>query len=465
MAWIVHENGGVVPELSILDSMESDTRRRARGMTITRRVPSNSPFFDSEEDEDGLEQEGADANSLSTDTDGSSVHTPSESPFPSYPFQPGSDAQGKQISPAQSPASLTLLRTYRALTTHALHLQHLLTRLSSFSTRARIEEDRGMVIVELKSRRRAWSNAMFLGGIGKGGGFSGTGSGGGGIGCAAVGQSSPLRWGCVRAEDLMDSEYEESDSGDATITDISASPSRLFPVSEEDEFQLDDTHHSPIADESFSYADLEAGLLSLDMSDLSLVSQPPPFPSRNHNHTRTRTQSMYQSRPAPILIPESLPSSHRVQRTVPRGPISRNPQSPEVFQQTEKGFTRMTSDDLIEFSKGMEDLGDEERRMRERELFEFDYESDYAGTEDGSAQSSPWSPPLVTPIELEMAIEEWEENVDAEMGDLARAEARTKGVEGAVLKSGRGEGLAFTLEGEEAGVVGEWLPGVMVNCR
>ncbi|KAF7972717.1 hypothetical protein HWV62_17172 [Athelia sp. TMB] len=416
MAWLVHENGGVVPEVAILDEIDKMHRPKR-----AQRVPSNNPFFDDEDDEDnwghdGLEQE--DAKSLLTDTDGSSVHTPSESPFPTFP-------QGPMDCAKPLPRNIDLLRTYKVLTTHALQLSSHIARLSALNGRARTEEVRALAIQEVKARRRAWSNRALLGGS-----RAGPASGG----CGSVFRSSPLRWGCFTAEDLEAGRWEdgwEEDSGDATVTDISLPASitsgRLFPVSEENENEDDGGdafplgHHNDPQLDSDSYdVDLEAGLMNMDLSDLAVPVAPAPV----RNHMRSRTRSMYAPRPTPLIL-QQLPAA-----SIPQVWAEDVPSRPTITRSCED----LSVIDFASSRRGVDELRDEERRRRERALFEFDYEHD---SESGSN------------ILSEMGIEDWEEDVDL---------ARMKGVEGAVLKSSPG-GKALTL------VEGEWLPSVVIDCQ
>jgi hypothetical protein len=85
MAWLVQENGGVVPDVRY----GAGVGGFGYGYGICSPAGSvrSDPFY-----EDGEEE---DETSLSTDTDGSSVHTPSES---SPPIPPPSDNSNKNSS-------------------------------------------------------------------------------------------------------------------------------------------------------------------------------------------------------------------------------------------------------------------------------------------------------------------------------------------------------------------------------
>lgn len=440
MSWLVQENGAT-PDLGILDEIERNEMRRPKR---AQRVPSNSPFFDDDEDDedswghDGLEQESTDEKSLLTETDGSSVHTPSESPLSMTPSPfPHGPIDSKPL-----PANITLLRTYKALTSHALHLSSHIARLTTLYARARTEEVRSLSVAEVKARRRAWSNGTLLGG-------SSIGAGPGGYG--TVFRTSPLKWGCVSAANLEAGwqDFWEEDSGDATVTDISMSvnvtSARLFPVSEESESEDDGTdtfplgHHddSHLDPDLYADVDLEAGLMGLAIS--------PSAPTPVRNHARTRTQSMHASRPAPLLLHQPLPTA-----SVPPAWSDTVPSRPSLTRSCED----LTN--VLEYAssrRSADELRDEERRMRERALFEFD--CDHDSESDGTSILLP-----------DMGMEdEWDEDINVSSAEHALA--RMKGVEGAVLKeSTHANGLSFAMiHGGQEAAVGEWLPGVVVDCR
>ena len=145
MTWIVKENGGVPPVPAPIS-----------GVVPFLRVPEwyeheceygrgRSPFY---EDEDGEEDGDEDGRSLETDTDGSSIHTPTS---PSLPVS---------SPPTQTPSPH--LKPYKALQTQTHRLRYLLARLTLLSRRLDEEEKAGMDMPEVKSRRRAWGNGGYL---------------------------------------------------------------------------------------------------------------------------------------------------------------------------------------------------------------------------------------------------------------------------------------------------------------
>ncbi|KAJ3474871.1 hypothetical protein NLI96_g12208 [Meripilus lineatus] len=151
------------------DGRESPLAFRGAKLIRSRSIP-DSPLFD---DEDDL----AEGETSSTDTDGSSVHTPTDSLLhTTFPPSPLPTPKRKQValavprtpsppspptSPAPSPKTLSTLNT---LSTLSHRLQALLGNLHQTHASIKSEEKQLLAVLEVKSRRRAWSNRNLLGG-------------------------------------------------------------------------------------------------------------------------------------------------------------------------------------------------------------------------------------------------------------------------------------------------------------
>ncbi|KAI0074252.1 hypothetical protein K474DRAFT_1709998 [Panus rudis PR-1116 ss-1] len=167
------------------------------------RFLTDSPFLPEEDDEDGDEEATLDgtSTSTSTDTDGSSVHTPTDhSPLPvplppipqrsrarpvqSLPRSPSPPSPPPSLSPSHTPPhpnshlqsqphpqshthTQPTLRTLHHLQTLQTTHTNLLNLLSSLHT-AKItnssEQEQALAILEVKARRKAWSNRALMGG-------------------------------------------------------------------------------------------------------------------------------------------------------------------------------------------------------------------------------------------------------------------------------------------------------------
>ncbi|KAF7799869.1 hypothetical protein EIP86_011111 [Pleurotus ostreatoroseus] len=253
-------------------------------------VDEPPPFF---EEEDG--DADADRDSASTDTDGSSVHTPDSasfdgspffspprcsSPPPSPPSSPtppslssststASSASRSPTTPPASPGKRQLRRqtifahrtpsptpaprmmghgrpnfspcdlaAYTALSGQRLRLQSVLTRIDAQLAMQAQDERQLQSVLEIKSRRRAWSNKQYMGGaLVKD------------MGLCTPARSSPL----ARYEPINASDLAETRSAQVTvlegvigrpkrglvITTAESNIMRLFPVCEEDEEEED----------------------------------------------------------------------------------------------------------------------------------------------------------------------------------------------------------------------------------
>ncbi|KAH9848071.1 hypothetical protein C2E23DRAFT_740371 [Lenzites betulinus] len=306
---------------------------------------AHSSSRDSDDSDDTISAStSASATSLATETDGSSVHTPIDSPSCS-PFVPAPAAFG-QLHPTDSKAMPQVPRSpsspehdleMSALEALGSRLYSILTRLSStprqidnMQQNARCGSD--LTVLEIKSRRRAWSCRDFVGGARLSL-----------VGFAAPARSSPLaRCEPITAEmvaELQAQTIEEkprarllclADEGaEFGIPGASGGvkamtkelDSRLFPLSEEDEDDEEESLMSYPSGYSFdeyvgddewhdgAEYDLESGLLAFPRPRNAQppTSSPYTFPhSHSHPMVRPRTQSM---RIEPSLLSSSASES------------------------------------------------------------------------------------------------------------------------------------------------------------
>lgn len=287
------------------------------------------------EDEDDAISAGT-STSASTETDGSSVHTPTDSPLRS-PFSPGVVSSGggvprlssletktlPQVPRSPSPPSPTFdfdMSTYHALGMMRTRLLTYLTRMGSSPRQINTNSHYGsdLTILEIRSRRRAWSSREYVGGARLSL-----------IGLATPFRSSPLaRCEPVTAEALAHMQAQAArEPQRATLAanrsfvglpDLGAEfgvsvgvktvtkemDARLFPLCEEDEedepsgYGLDEY----VEDEAWRDMrefDLESGLLVFPRPELPPPAADAKPPSYSHIHpmTRTRTQSMRKEHP------------------------------------------------------------------------------------------------------------------------------------------------------------------------
>ena len=433
MEEIVQANGGVVPDI-----LESPSQSPKGGGRFRFDVPS-SPSFSDYEDEGGDEGPG-DSRSLSTDTDGSSIHTPA-STHPVTPTAPS------------SPLTQEDIETYTVLHTTALQLRALQQRLVSLSSRQKAEERSAMSVLEIKARRRAWGNGVLR----KEGGGHGHGVGGlGGLGLGVPTRTSSLRMS-VSAADFQKQAEEEHQHMQASvegpegivdasfclsrsrttspvevsldvshITDdlrnvvfddplpitpnypltsakmnwilgpldsVPVQPQRLFPVLEETESDLDSLPFE-LRETGWDYErDLEAGLLHssnpLDRPQirprtrsmhptLGIPALTIPRLQLQAPRSKKEGRSPVVCQPLPSLPPPTSLVRHKAHPTGTRSPRLR--QSPALVggdssdQQVELQFFKPPSPPSP--PPPYNARNDEERRVRERRLFEYDLEMD-----------------------------------------------------------------------------------------
>ncbi|KAH9944899.1 hypothetical protein B0H21DRAFT_436235 [Amylocystis lapponica] len=271
MAFLVEEAGGVLPDL----------RDTTPPFPVRKRVPS-APFFDDEDEHGSL------TDSSSTDTDVSSVHTPVDSPAGS-PFNSVSSATAQtrgavpQLPRSPSPRGFSPedLATYTTLSAQSTRLRALLARMADTREDVAHDERGFLAVLEVKSRRRAWSNGTYLGGARLAA-----------LGLATPFRSSPLARMPTRRVPSLDVCTGEHDVA------------TLFPVCE------DDGEEEGASIQDATLCDLESGLL--------VAFQRP--------NVRSRTKSMHalQGRDLDLPLasegpPQSLPPPKPVALSVSPG--------------------------------------------------------------------------------------------------------------------------------------------------
>lgn len=152
MTWIVQQAGGIVPDLRDYSHFSSDDQ-------LSSPAPTLMPPPLDDEDDDGDLRSLADTNS--TDTDGSSVHTPTNT-VAVRSHRPGYDCNVPR-SPSPQAFSCEDLEMYAALSNQTLHLRRLLVHMEVVQKNLALEERQLHSVLEIKSKRRAWSNARYQG--------------------------------------------------------------------------------------------------------------------------------------------------------------------------------------------------------------------------------------------------------------------------------------------------------------
>ncbi|KZT00687.1 uncharacterized protein LAESUDRAFT_528824 [Laetiporus sulphureus 93-53] len=295
MAWLVQESGGVFLDLT-RPMPPSRMTSALSGKTLVSVGDASTEDGDDEVDRRSLTP------SMSTETDGSSIHTPVDSPSHS-PFAPppppkhtGSTAQRMPRSP--SPAEFTAedWATYQSLNAQCMRLRQLLVRMDAARADTEQDERNFQAVLEVKSRRRAWSNRVYMGGAPLSG-----------IGLALPFRSSPLARCESVTPELLCTTLLEVSTGDHNIA-------TLFPVSEEDEDEEDSVPFSLAPDAALR--DLESGLL-------------PPL---TRPQMRARTHSMHPMRaldvdlplcpdPPKLLVPPQPPPMTATRPMTPTPPL------------------------------------------------------------------------------------------------------------------------------------------------
>ncbi|KAI0761368.1 hypothetical protein BD413DRAFT_617101 [Trametes elegans] len=318
----------------------------AGGVVVPRPSTQHMPQESDDSDDTTSARTNGSASSLTTETDGSSVHTPLDSPVcspfvpavPSLPHLPPMEPKSPPPPRSSSPTYEFDMSTYHALTTIRSRLFSILSRLGStprqiHNLQQGMRHGSDLTVLEIKSRRRAWSSREYVGGAQLSL-----------VGLSTPVRSSPLaRYEPVTAESLALAQARAAQEDEraklACLPDEGAEfgvpgacgvrvmtkelDSRLFPLSEEDE-EEEDTPRSGyqsgysfeeyVEDEEWrsrSDYDLESGLLVFPRPEPADVppSSPYSFPhSHSHPMVRPRTQSM-RVEPPPMLSSISEPLS------------------------------------------------------------------------------------------------------------------------------------------------------------
>ncbi|KAL6304724.1 hypothetical protein BKA93DRAFT_260213 [Sparassis latifolia] len=350
MTAIVQDAGGVPALGGELDLMRGALPGTGRG---ARRV-SSSPFFDDEFDDASL------TDSVSTDTDGSSVHTPvdshSSSPFDHPEKLAAGHGPAQQLPRTPSPPVFSRedLAEYTALSAQCLRLRQVLARAEAAQLDAQHDERAFLAVLEVKSRRRAWSNRAYLGGAH----YSG-------IGLATPFRSSPL----ARYEPVMPARLaevgrtRERRQRELDVCTGEINVATLFPVCEEEEeddmlvggqkggYQYGQLLGPPAItrsgeEGSLARPPIRSRTLSMHSLDLDLVLVP--------DSPRLQAASL----PLPLAPPPALrspPPSMNVNVNVkPMRPAMLEPRTKfALFEQVDHP-ERVLVDDAVEFTLAMD---------------------------------------------------------------------------------------------------------------
>ncbi|KAI0943582.1 hypothetical protein AcW1_002716 [Taiwanofungus camphoratus] len=284
MAFLVQEAGGAVPDLLHTHLPRGLPSPELSGTTLV----SEPPFYDEEVDQTSL------TDSTSTETDGSSVHTPvdtpSNSPFAHSP-DPGRPAQKVPRSPSPAEFSPEDLATYTALSAHCMRLRQLLAGMDAARENGAADERAFLAVLEVKSRRRAWSNRAYMGGARMAG-----------VGLALPFQSSPLARCEPMTPDRLSAQLLDVATGEHNL-------SKLFPVTEEEEEEEDPFPPVRLIKDA-ALRDMESGLLP--------PLQRPQIRSRTHSlhrlHALDLDLTLAPEAPSLIVPP---PPPMPLQMTVP----------------------------------------------------------------------------------------------------------------------------------------------------
>ncbi|KAI8996667.1 hypothetical protein BD414DRAFT_513012 [Trametes punicea] len=320
---------------------EANARGLGNAPACGAKLPSQQ-FLQELDDSDDTNSASTSASafSLATETDGSSVHTPVDSPasspfIPTFSTTPQLHTESKALPEAPrspSPPGFDFdVTTYHALMTLRARLFAILSRLGStprqiHNLQQSMRYGSDLTVLEVKSRRRAWSCRDFVGGASLSL-----------LGLSTPVRSSPLaRCEPVTAEALARAQADAAQEHERTrlltcLPDDGAEfglpgacggikvmtkelDSRLFPLSEEDEEDEDESqakHSSQEYPECEKWRDdlvddLESGLLAFPRPEP--VGAPPANPyifphSHSHPTVRPRTSSMLKEHP--LLSPSS----------------------------------------------------------------------------------------------------------------------------------------------------------------
>ncbi|THH16211.1 hypothetical protein EW146_g4390 [Bondarzewia mesenterica] len=155
MTWLVQQAGGVVPDLRQYAQFSSSQSLLSSPAATLMPSP-----LDDDDEEGGELRSLADTNS--TDTDGSSIHTPTHTPLVHRTHRFDHACQVPR-SPSPDMYSPEDLETYAALHNQSLHLRRLLVHMDVMQKNIALEERQLHSVLEIKSKRRAWSNRVYKG--------------------------------------------------------------------------------------------------------------------------------------------------------------------------------------------------------------------------------------------------------------------------------------------------------------
>ena len=315
MAWLVQEareNGGASPDLDAVGG--SRPTSAALSVTIPARKPERSAselsgktlvppeseaevegrevsvevgevmYEDEEEREMDEWEESMSTEASSCTEDSESVHTPVDSeegvPF-TLPIEGRAradslvEAHPQAADVPRSPTPPSSQATYAALSAQRIHLLKLLRSMNTHRTAAAQDARSGRAVLEVKSRRRAWSVRAYLGRAEE----------------RLCGLATPVRSSPLARCEPTTATWGELVDGGLEVCTGESDLKELFPVEEVDEDEeVEDLQAISLASvprsesDEDSLEDLENGLLP-PMSVPSSFGAPTP--------ARVRTQSMY----------------------------------------------------------------------------------------------------------------------------------------------------------------------------
>jgi len=294
---LLHDANGAIPHAVVAENGMTDARAFNSEFSPLPSAPASW--------QDGDDDAGSD----DTDTDGSSVHTPSSSFFhanfsgvsdPSSPTTsclPPQQQEQQQLYLHENVSTAESIARYTSLAAQAARLRQLLMLASANQAHEARETRHREAMLEIRCKRRAWLNKRLVTGIS---------TRDGGIGMSLPFERSPLGLRNWLAEDVdeVDPKAEEANMWDTSVeNDEFVSPlsplsplkkkferMTLFPVSEEDEREFVERELDLDLD-----LDLEGGRIrpaEEDMTTLDIVIERPPILPR----MRPRTSSMHLRR-------------------------------------------------------------------------------------------------------------------------------------------------------------------------
>ncbi|TFK31572.1 hypothetical protein BDQ12DRAFT_618677 [Crucibulum laeve] len=291
MNMLVQQSGSQSPMVCVSPQVQEMKCFTPTTMTVP------SLFSDDEADDDA---------SGSTDTDGSSIHTPSLSHHISYRSTPSSSSAdiryqqhlSKCLESLQDCLTPVHFKEYKSLSQLRSRLYQMLIRANNEVTQAGVEARQRLDVLEIRSRRRAWSNKALAG------------AGVRHYGLAMPPRSSPLAkcmWTADKYEyapdDVVQLPRERFELPVSPIRRAMDGP-RLFPVCEEDEYEGDGDDEFGI--HGFEDDDDYEGIIhdNMDLPDSCMYDEEESagFPvtfevERPQIRPRMRTASMYKPWP------------------------------------------------------------------------------------------------------------------------------------------------------------------------